>query len=199
MRIFLTFLLGAAAAIAQPVSFGVRGGVPFTDAFNTVTTTSVDNYVQNYSRSKEYEIGPMVEVHLPFGLAVEADALYRPLNLVTEVYIAPGNAQSGLYQSSTNISSWEFPIVGKYHILPLPLVKPYIEGGPTFRALGSAASDLASSGITLGGGVEIKISKLRIEPEIRYTHWGSDSASAILAGRTPSNVNQAAVLLGIAF
>ena len=97
------------------------------------------------------------------------------------------------------VNSWEFPILGKYHFLPLPLIKPYVEVGPSFRALGHAASYFSGSGFTLGGGIELKISRLRIEPEIRYTRWGSDSASAIAAGSTPSNVNQAAFLVGIAF
>ena len=37
-----------------------------------------------FSASKNYVVGPMVELNLPFGLAVEADALYRPLNVTTE-------------------------------------------------------------------------------------------------------------------
>lgn len=200
MRTLVVFLFVGLAGNAQWLSFGVRGGVPLTDAYSSVTTTtSPSSFVKVFSQSKQYEIGPMIELHLPFGLAVEADALYHPLNLATQIYNAPGTTHPGLSASSNDNSSWEFPILGKYHFLPLPLLKPYVEGGPAFRALGSGASYLSSSGIALGGGVEIKIAKLRIEPEIRYTHWGSDSASAILAGAAQSNVNQAAFLVGIAF
>lgn len=200
MRLLVAFLFLGLVANAQLLSFGIRGGVPLTDAYSSVTTTtSPDSFVKVFSQSKEYQIGPMVELHLPFGLAVEADALYHPLNLATQIYNAPGTSQPGLFVSSTNNSSWEFPILGKYHFLPLPLLKPYVAAGPAFRALGSGASYLSNSGIALGGGVEIKIAKLRIEPEIRYTHWGSDSASAILAGAAQSNVNQASFLVGIAY
>jgi opacity protein-like surface antigen len=200
MRTLVAFLSLAAAAVAQPVSFGIRGGIPLTDAFSTVTSTSSSgSFVKDFSNSKEYEIGAMVELHLPLGLAVEADALYHPMNLSQQIYLAPGNVQAGTYQNSMTVNSWEFPILGKYHFLPLPLVKPYVEAGPSFRALGNSASYFSSSGFTLGAGVEIKISRLRIEPDIRYTHWGSDSASSVAEGFTPSNVNQASFLVGIAF
>lgn len=198
MRILVALLTLAWGASAQPISVGVIGGVPVTDAFSTQTISDSANLIKSFSHSKEYEVGAMVELHLPFGLGVEADALYHPLNLATELYSANA-AQQGIVTYSSNLSSWEFPVLAKYHILPLPLVKPFVEGGPTFRALASGASYLSGSGIALGGGVEVKLFRLRLEPEIRYTHWGSDTPLAITAGRTPSNVNQAAILLGIAF
>jgi hypothetical protein len=198
MRILVALLALAWGVSAQPISVGIRGGVPVTDAFSTVLTTSGNNFVKSFSNSKEYEIGPMIELHLPFGLAVEADALYHPLNLATEISASPG-PHPGLYQYSTNFNSWEFPILAKYHILPLPLVKPYVEAGPAFRALSQGASYLSGHGFAVGGGVEVKLFRLRLEPEIRYTHWGSDTPSAMISGATPSNTNQAAILLGISF
>lgn len=199
MRIPVAFLFAAIVAAAQPISIGIRGGVPLTDAYSAFTATSGSSFVKTFSDSKEYEIGAMAELHLPLGFAVEADALYHPLNLTQQIFNAPGTLNPGTFQSSTTVNSWEFPILGKFHFLPLPLVKPYVEAGPSFRALGNEAKYFSNSGFTLGGGVEIKISRLRIEPEIRYTRWGSDSASSIANGFTPSNVNQAAFLVGIAF
>jgi len=197
MGILVAFLSGF--AVAQPVSFGIRGGVPLTNAYSAVTVTSGSSFVKDFSDSKEYQIGAMLELHLPLGLGVEADALYHPLNLTTQIYIAPPDVHAGTFQSSITVNSWEFPILGKFHFLRLPLVKPYIEAGPSFRALANAASHFSSSGFTIGVGVELRISRLRIEPDIRYTRWGSDMASAIAVGATPSNVNQVAFLIGIAF
>src|SRR5260370_37674480 len=101
------------------ISFGVKGGVPLTDAFS--------------GGSKNYVIGPMVELKLPVGFAIEADALYRPLNLaVISIFAATFN----------DVGSVEFPILAKYHFLRAPIVKPYAEAGPIFRHVGSEASYL---------------------------------------------------------
>jgi hypothetical protein len=186
------FLLVSLAS-AQPISFGIRGGVPFTGGFSDLTTTSGTSFVKMFSDSNEFEIGPMVELHLPLGLSVEADALYHPLNLTQEI------STTSIVRNSTNVSSWEFPIVGKYRFLHLPLIKPFVEAGPSFRATGSAASYFSKAGFILGAGVELKLARIRIEPELRYNRWGSDAASAAAQGMTPSNVNQAQFLIGITF
>jgi opacity protein-like surface antigen len=186
-------------AFAQPFSFGIRGGVPFTGAFSDLTTTSGIEFDRLYSGSNEYLIGPMVELHLPFGFSVEADALYHPLDLTQEI-----NNGTSTFTSSTRINSWEFPILAKYHFLPFPIVKPYIEAGPSFRATGQAVSNYFSKvGLTIGAGVEIKLFKLRVEPELRYIRWGADAnltyGPAPVSNLAASNVNQVEFLVGIAF
>lgn len=194
------------AAFAQPVSIGIRGGVPFTGAFSDVTATSSGNeFVREFSGSDEHLIGAMVELHLPLGFSVEADALYHPLDLTQEI-----NNGTATARNSTVINSWEFPILAKYHFLPLPLAKPYAEAGPSFRATGSAVSAyLSNAGFTIGAGVEIKLKRLRLEPELRYIRWGSDAS--LTYGQTPSGspapvtnlavskLNQVQFLVGIAF
>jgi hypothetical protein len=148
------FLLGP-LAFAQPISFGIRGGVPFTTAFSDVTMTSGSEFMRQFSGSNEYLVGPMVELHLPLGFSVEADALYHPLDLTQQI-----NNGTSTFSSSTIINSWEFPILARYHFLPFPLIKPYSEAGPTFRATGSAVSSYFSKvGFALGAGVEIKGAK----------------------------------------
>ena len=42
---------------------------------------------RTYSDAKDYIVGPMVELRLPFGLGVEADALYRPLSYAARACI----------------------------------------------------------------------------------------------------------------
>jgi hypothetical protein len=201
VKLFLaSCLLLSPIAFAQPISIGIRGGVPFTGAFSDVTTTSSGSeFVRQYSGSNEFLIGPMVELHLPLGFSVEADALYHPLDLTQEI-----NNGTSTFRNSTTINSWEFPILAKYHFLPLPIIKPYVEAGPSFRATGGAVSSYFSkAGLTIGAGVEIKLSRLRLEPELRYIRWGSDAN--LTYGPTPltnlaaSNVNQVQFEFGIAF
>src|SRR5260370_28677457 len=135
------------------LSFGVKGGVPLTDALSG-------------SVSKNYVIGPMVELKLPLGFAVEADALYRPVNLTLNFRVG---------SSSEEVGSAEFPILAKYHFLHTPVVKPYAEAGPIFRHVGSEASYLSNSGFALGGGIDFKVLLVSVSPELRFARGGGDS------------------------
>jgi hypothetical protein len=189
----------ASFAFAQPVSFGVRGGVPLTGPFADVT----ESPVQTFSGSNEYTVGPMVELRLPLGFSVEADGLYHPLNLVQQI-----NTGTTVFHNPYKFMSWEFPVLGKYHFLRLPVAKPYVEAGPSFRATSSSVSNYFSkAGLAFGVGIELRLSRLRIEPEFRYTRWRSDatvtstnsSGTFVVPNFAPSNLNQAQLLVGFTF
>jgi len=194
-KTFMAVLLTLGSAFGQHLSVGIKGGVPITGAFTDFTANGVDTITHTFSDSKQYVVGPTIELHLPLGLSVEADGFYRPLNLATETRIAP----STVFRSVTNITSWEFPILGKFR-LPFPIVKPYVEAGPSFRWVGSNASYLSNTGVSFGGGVELKLERLRLGPEIRYTRWASDApAPRGVAFFAPSSANQTEFLVGISF
>jgi len=220
LAIFLSF--AASAAYAQHLSVGLVGGVPFTGSFSDFTsaTTELAGAVEatfstrTYSNSNEYIVGPMVEVRLPLSLAIEVDALYRPLELSTQAPASGTGAPFGTtsIQSSQTFSSWEFPVLGKYRLPLAPVLKPFVEAGPNFREVSSSLSWLSGKGFVLGGGLEVKIARLRIAPAIRYTHWGSDAKESGLlftpgSGNPaityttppPSNQNQAEFLVGFSF
>ncbi len=200
-QIFLFILLsaGGSSAFAQlPFGLGLKGGVSLTDAYQS--NMLVD--VHTYSDAKDYIIGPFAELRLPFGFGVEADALYRPLSFATQ---APGLA------SSTRFSTWEFPILAKYRF-KFPIVRPYIDAGPSFRTTTNNTQLLSNHGIAVGGGLDIKALFLHVSPEIRYTRWGSDSSAGTASipagqnlaqfssqGQARSNVNQVEFLIGISF
>jgi hypothetical protein len=175
-------------------SIGIKGGVPLTDAFADHTVMGVDTLTHSFSNAKNYVIGPTVELSLPLGFSVEADALYRPLSLATDTTAVP----QPVAHFATNINAWEFPILGKYHFLHTPIVKPYVEAGPIFRHVGSQASYLSNSGFALGGGVDFKLLLVKITPEIRLSRWGGDAAVQFF-NAPPSQLNQAEVLIGISF
>ncbi len=169
-----------------------------TDAYQDVTQLGADFNLHTFSDSKDFVVGAIVELHLPFHLGVEADALYRPLHFSSE---ATGSATltSGFSES---VSSWEFPILAKYHFTPALLAKPYIDAGPAFRAAGANGGLLSDRGFAIGGGIDCKVLFLRISPEIRYTHWGSDANNNGLGPdtlATSSNQNQFEFLTGFSF
>ncbi len=191
----LSLLFFCSITLAQSLSVGVKAGVPATDAFDNKTFSSASSAFHTFSNSKNYIIGPMVELHLPFGFSVEADALYRPLNLTTQ---SGATSNSLGAASSSDHSSWEFPILAKYRFLHTPFIKPYVEAGPSFRTLDSLLSrSLSNAGVTLGAGIELKLLKLRIGPELRYTHWSGDSSD--IQRVFSSNQNQGEFLVGFSF
>ena len=58
----------------------------------------------------------------------------------------------------------EFPILLKAHFLHTPIVKPYVEAGPTFRYVASKVPYLSNSGFALGAGVDVKILLVQSRP-----------------------------------
>jgi hypothetical protein len=187
MRTLVLLLGGVAAAGAQPFSFGVKGGLPLTDFFDAVNSDNLGYF----SSTNRYIVGPTVELHLPFGLSVEFDALYRHLH-----FSNVSNTVDVLVNSSTESGSWEFPLLIKYRFKG-PLVRPFIDGGVAWDTLSGVSqtitqtvistgvvSSLSNSnpaelrnstvnGIVLGGGLDIHVPFVHVSPEIRYTHWTS--------------------------
>ena len=173
---------------SSPIGFGVKGGVPLNDAF----VVRQENPVDYIAGTHRYTFGPYVEVRLPAGFGIELDALYQTYEY-RQVVPAPTIDQ--------NSHAWEFPLVVKKRFLPGP-VKPYVEAGAAFSHL--SVSDLANLndrntwGLVVGGGVDLKVGPVHFTPEVRYTRWTSrqfDSPGGLLQ----SNLNVAAVMLGIGF
>ena len=105
------------------------------------------------------------------------------------------------FTSSATINTWEFPLLAKYR-LSTPVIKPFLEAGPSFRHVSLFSGDsphLSQAGFTAGVGVGFKLMRLRIDPEIRYTRWGTDSKPSPYLFDPRSNVNQAELLLGLSF
>lgn len=205
MRPLLLLLLAAASAVAQPVSFGVRAGVPLTDFFSAVQNQlAIQGASFSFSaNAKKYIVGPTIEVRLPLGLAIEFDALYRRLDYT-------GNLRTIFESISGN--EFEFPLLVKYRF-PSKFIRPFVDAGFTFNTLsglkqsiGSAtglfsiapATTNSAKGFVMGGGLDIKLKILHISPEIRYTHWGSTSFLDPLELVNGSQ-NQAEFLVGITF
>lgn len=181
-KTLLLLLLCAAGLSAQPISFGVRVGAPLNEAF-------VDNGGKfTFSHNTDHFIlGPSVELHLPFHLGIEADALYRR------------------YDIGGTVNHWEFPILAKYRLSVAPILHPFVDAGPSFNHVSDPGKLLdrphaGTAGFTIGAGIEIKALLIRISPEIRYTRWGNKNIdlSASNSGLS-SNQNQAEFLVGITF
>jgi hypothetical protein len=179
-------------------SIGVKGGVPFTDAFVYDETLNLSSscglFPCTNTAARDYLIGPMIGFEVRRNFSLEADALYSPLSLTTLGNPSPTGLVLFPSPSIQTFNAWQFSVVGIYKFPPA-FARPYFEAGPTSRAATSPFGwDLSHAGITAGIGVESKIRWLHIAPEVRFVHWGHDSAHAgyIYASRH----NQAQFLVG---
>ena len=187
------FLCAFSHANAQLFSFGVKGGVPLTDAYSTITTS--DSVGSAYKRL--YLVGPTAEIHLPFHLSIEVDALYRR-NGFSERDVTPFFASA---PTAVSVNDWQFPILAKAE-LHEGLLRPFIDGGLVYRHISanSFAPDKANTaGIAFGAGLTIKVLLIRISPEIRYTYWPTQPITLANTTSISSSNNQADFLLGITF
>jgi hypothetical protein len=74
-------------------------------------------------------------------------------------------------------------------------MRTYAELGPSFRPRSHQVKYFSSTGITVGGGVDLKIPIVRISPEFRYIHWAADTHNASNIG-FPSKQDQVEFLVG---
>ena len=214
MRNLYLLLLGAVCAAAQPVTFGVKAGVPLTDPLNAKQFLPGTSIEAATSTTNPYILGPTVELRLPANFFVEFDALFRHFRYQWAVNLI-GNAS----QTTATSNAWEFPLLLKYK-LPREVMRLFIDGGVAWDHLqglsGTATAfpvfgppittqisnppelqNRTSTGVVIGGGVDIHALFVRISPEVRYTRWTSQHFA--LADLLNSNQNQAEFLLGIRF
>ncbi len=147
-------------AFGRRLSAGVIAGVGLGQDFRALNSGRVPE-----SNSGIY--GVMLEASLPKNLAVEVDGLYRPLHGSDNEF-----GQSVRFAHLT----WEFPVLLKYKFWNDRRWRPVLEAGPSFRAEGNLnLQPVSHFGATVGVGLETKLSKLKITPMVRYTHWGSQT------------------------
>jgi hypothetical protein len=158
-------------------------------------------YVTNTHR---YTVGPTVEFHFPWRLSLEVDALYSRLGY--------DHAESNGAYTTTRANSWQFPVLGKFEILPGP-IRPFVDAGASFRNISGierirslVTSDNAPEfnkrndiGATAGFGIAFKFGRMRISPEFRYTHWGGEQFRDPINSYLRMTRNDGTFLLGLTF
>lgn len=212
-------------ALAQPVTFGAKLGLPANQFLDTVESANIN--FRSYTN--KYLIGGTGEVHLPFGLGIEVDALYRHYNFQTTGMLVPAGTT---ITAGGSTGAWEFPLLAKYRF-PTRLARPYIDVGaawdtlqgfkqaitivspvPIFppKNLNQPAHNTAT-GVVIGAGIDIKVPYVHVSPEFRFTHWTTQhfvpgaptlASGNIFPGFTAAtgfstSQNQAEVMVGVTF
>jgi hypothetical protein len=189
-------------ASAQAVSFGVKGGIPLTEASG------------NNDESRPYLVGASLEIRLPAGFAIEADAFYRRIGN-TNIFRTSLDGVPTSIISRQRGNSWEFPVLGKYYFRSRTSKwQPFAASGYAFRGTqvhsDSSLTTTDASGVThtslahydyglglgvgavFAGGVRFHAGRFAFLPELRYTRWGGSDGNL-------TRKNEAGVLLGINF
>jgi len=175
--------------MAQPFSAGLKVGLPLTEFLNTVNGVSS-------TTTNRYLLGAEADLHLPLGLGVEFDAIYRHFD-----YTNPIGSGVNAVTSTGSAGNWEFPLLAKYRF-PSKIIRPYVEAGVAWDTLTGVSTTATQqkntvAGAVIGAGLDIKALLLHVSPELRYTRWTSQYFT--LPNVLNSNQNQAEFLVGITF
>lgn len=126
---------------AQSLSWGVKGGIPLTDA--------VEGSFGVRWEAKRYTAGPTVEIGLTGPFACEVDALY---------HLSGGYAVRSLTGAEAVSHNFGGDIVTGAPI------------DSTFRGAEPLSAN-PTHGVVVGAGLRLNAGLIRIAPEIRYTRW----------------------------
>ncbi|MEO8597193.1 MAG: porin family protein [Candidatus Solibacter sp.] len=212
MRSLCLLFLSAAAAFSQPISFGIKGGLPMSDFVNAASS---GNFKAS-AVTNRYIIGPTVELRLPFGFGVEADVLYRHFNYRTGGVAGTGSSLA----TDTTSGAWEFPLLAKYRFKGT-VVRPFIDAGVSWDRISGLTQSVKSivnnvatvsttsnpfelkdgvtRGFVMGAGLDLKVIVIHVTPEVRFTRWGAKHFIDTTGGLINSNQNQAEFLVGFTF
>lgn len=187
-----------------PLSLGVIGGGQLRGLFESVLGDA-DSLEDTSTR---VVFGPTIQFHWD-RYAVQLDALYRGYGLRSS-----GNLLGLGFTSRSTGRTWEFPLLLKRKFnSPEVAVRPFLGAGVAMRYLGQtsvlAANDRSASeqtstrqltfGLPLAAGMEFRLQRFRLSPELRYTLWTADNATPIRTQLFDPNYNQFQLLFGFTF
>lgn len=189
--LFAVVLMGAASSPAQ-AQLGVAAGLDF-DSVSDIETTTNTSENATLDNATGYHLGVVYDLGL------------GPVNLRPGLFYR----KVGSYEfpdSRSDVTAWEVPVDIRLTILPFPIVKGYVLGGPKAvfpRADGALDEELEDVSYTfnVGAGAAISVPGvgLTFQPELRYefgaTEYVSDSFT--IGGTTfePSDRKFSAVAL----
>ncbi len=184
VEILLGFTRGA-SSIRKPfgrqIRFGVVGGVGLnhiTRAFDV--THEGQSQVGNFYRIEPKRtaiVGSHFEYAFSDRWSLLAEATYRQIRTrhIRDFTFEPPSGEPIRVQLDEVLVPailWQFPVLVKRRFKAGRL-HPFLEAGPSFRLPQDYNGDLSTVGITGGAGVGFTWKAMRIEPGLRFSHWGA--------------------------
>jgi hypothetical protein len=199
------------------IEVGVRGGIPFTNAFQSqLSPTSTSTYTSDRFR---YTVGPTIRTVLAEHFAVQVDALYTHSRW--DRLTAPGY-YGDVLTTSAHFDRWDFPVLAS--VESSGRTRAFIGGGVAFRYTTgtlrhthyapdgtvstvsiptrgtTGGSDGKPLSIVVNTGLRWRVSRISLEPELRYSRVRSDLVNPS-GRRVPYEIirtpNQFEFLLGV--
>jgi len=159
-------LLGGTGTPAQ-AQFGISAGLDFDSVDDIETTTDTDENA-TLDNSTGYHLGIVYDLSLG-PVSLRPGAYYRKVG----TYDFP--------DSNSDVTAWEFPLDIRLTVVPIPVVSPYLVGGPkaTFpQAEGEFEDQLEDVSYTFDVGVGADVSvpgtEWTLQPELRYEFGATD-------------------------
>ena len=152
----LLFFLLPGGALAQKISFGVKGGVPLTETFRFSGIDSgpgpVSSKEEYFSRTKRYTVGPTLEVGLPRGLSIEFNALYKRLNYDYNAFYKSPSSGRHFINTKNTANRWEFPVLLKYRFYRVSSasIRPHVSVGASWNHVSGEENFRESSSSNFG-------------------------------------------------
>jgi hypothetical protein len=189
-------------AFGHRVSIGALAGIALTDDLRSSSGSatilpgeSLTNILggsgwREVSDKRGLAAGLSVELGVTKELSIEVDGLYRPLHATS----------SGMGGSSHfAVLTWEFPALVKYKLAERA-VSPFVALGPSFRASGNTNGARPSYfGAAAAAGVETRLGRLKLSPQLRYTRWAQDRNAGYTSDSPQTKLNEATAMIGVSF
>jgi hypothetical protein len=208
--------LTAVAAGAQQFRFGVEAGVPIAQPLAAGPPNPFASYLVH---ANPYIAGATAELRIAPRVSLAVDALMRHFSYDSSGKYVPGQS---VYTSRTTSNHWEFPLIARYRLRSGKALSPFVNAGAAADWLqdmrqvttvtyfiGGASTISASqpselrrrtvAGIVGGGGVDARLHRIHLEPQVRYTFWTQGHFLDPSNNTLWDNRNQVEFLLGITF
>ncbi len=201
---WILLFAGVATLHAQPLTYGFKLGVPFSD--------EKQSFPFGTNTQSRWTGGPFVELHLPYRLGVEFSVITRTSDSNSTMTFPFGTDLNPYMASLTDkVRTWDFPLLLKYRFTEGKF-RPYIGAGAAwshrrseFQAVyscmgpqgscnppeipntiygGSNKSTLTRFGPAASAGVDIKTQYVTISPEVRWnrTFSGGPTRNQFMVG-----------------
>jgi len=202
----LLFLLASTFAFSQ--SYGLKFAYPTMEALKL---SAPDPHTTYSIHSQAPKFGVTGELPLPANFKFEIDALYSHWSYVSTVMGVDNSVRS-----TTTINAWDFALLVKRGFFAGP-VKPFLDGGAAFRVVNEDTSITTTifpnvvsqttmrapefrhpgtAGFAVGAGMDFRIGKFHVVPEIRYMGFQRDNFRSP-SGNFHSNLKQPIFVLGL--
>jgi hypothetical protein len=176
--------------LGRRLSFGVVAGAGLGQDFRPAVSTIAIQHPESNSPM----VGANIEYAFTSRWSAEVDGIYRPLHATDVPLDRSGENRDVRFATLT----WEFPVLAKYRF-KMGTTRPFLEAGPSFRAIGNVEIAPPSHwGFTGGAGVEFAAWKFKFSPTFRYTRWSAGDAP-LYPDSARAYRNESQLLVGFSF